>query len=135
MSVRGILAVAAAITLAPASPAPAQGGPMNAELGLLMHGFRVQVRATGVDSTAWFTGRITQTRQGCTYIEIEDGRWVGGALVPDSAVPPRERLLTPVFRLRRVEAHPVHGSDEWREVAVERLAAGEPAACRAPARR
>jgi hypothetical protein len=131
MTVR-VLGLSLGALLVTARPAPAQA-PMNPNLGLLMGGFRVQLRATGVDSTIWFTGRITQTRAGCTWIEIENGRWLGGVLVPDSGVPPRERLLAPLFRVRRVS----RGTDPGKpveEVDVQLLLSGEPPGCR-PGRR
>jgi hypothetical protein len=127
-----VLGLSVAALVGAARPAPGQA-PMNPNLGLLMGGFRVQLRAEGVDSMIWFTGRITQTREGCTWVEIENGRWMGGMLVPDSGVPPRERLLAPLHRVRRVS----RGTDPGTpvdEVDVRLLLSGEPPGCR-PRRR
>jgi hypothetical protein len=111
----------------------AQERPVNPDLGLLMGGIRVQLRIRGADSTEWFTGRITQTAAGCTFIQLVDGRWRNRRLVPDTAVAASDRVAAPLWRVRSMLTGPLGvspaDSSAWRAVDLDRLLAGEPAQC------
>lgn len=112
----------------------AQDAPRNPALGRLMGPIRVQLSARGVDSTLWFRGRIMNAADGCTHVQIVDGRWVGGRLLPDSAVPPTRRVSVPFRHLRRIETMPfVMGADstaQWTAVPLDTLLHGEAPHCR-----
>lgn len=95
---------------------------------------RVQIRARGVDSTQWFEGRVMHAADGCTHIQVLDGRWARGRLHPDSTVPAAQRISVPLEHVRRIVAVPHGASPETLEggtdVPLDTLLQGEPPRCR-----
>lgn len=117
-------------------PLQAQEPQGNPELGRLMgSALRVQLRVRRVDSTLWFRGRVMRTTSGCTHIQVLDGRWLAGTLVPDSTlVPVAERISTGLRHVRRVQTAPLGVAPDsvsaWTEVPLDTLLLGEPPPCR-----
>lgn len=130
-----VCCIAAILTPLDAQSLEAQAEVGNQELGRLVGGtLRVQLSVRGIDSTQWFHGRVMRTTTGCTHIQVLNGRWVDGQLLPDSTpVPPVQRISAPLRSLHRIQTTP-HGLvpdsvSAWTDVPLDTLLMGEPAAC------
>ena len=127
------LATAAWIVLVGQSLFAQERPPINPDLGLLMGGVKVQVRADGTDSTQWFRGRVVQTRTGCTHIQLQDALWQQGELRPEPNVPAERRVSVALRAIRRLQTAPlgtaVEDTNLWSDFSVERLLRGEPPGC------
>lgn len=129
-----VLSAALLITTGAGARLDAQARPVNPHLGMLGDFIRVRVVARGADSTVWMAGRVSVTREGCTYIQLVHGRWVNSRVVvmADSA-PERQRVLVPLKNIRELRVVPLGASPAdstaWRSLVLDELLSGEPRGC------